>query len=109
MLTSVRGWSALILNALLAAATTALAAEPQQVADLADLSIEELSNIQVTSVSKHAERLAPNLEVARASASSYAISARGFNNTIDNKLLVLIDGRTVYTPLFSGVFWDAQD
>jgi len=33
------------------------------------------------------------------------ISARGFNNTIDNKLLVLIDGRTVYTPLFSGVFW----
>src|SRR5882672_10544381 len=138
MLTSVRGWSALILNALLAAATTALAAEPQQVADLADLSIEELGNIQVTSVSKHAERLAdapasifvitgedirrsgatrlaealrlaPNLEVARASASSYAISARGFNNTIDNKLLVLIDGRTVYTPLFSGVFWDAQD
>jgi iron complex outermembrane receptor protein len=138
MLTSVRGWSALILNALLAAATTALAAEPQQVADLADLSIEELGNIQITSVSKHAERLAdapasifvitgedirrsgatrlaealrlaPNLEVARASASSYAISARGFNNTIDNKLLVLIDGRTVYTPLFSGVFWDAQD
>jgi len=139
MLTSVRGWSALVLNALLAAAAaTALAAEPQQVADLADLSIEELGNIQVTSVSKHAERLAdapasifvitgedirrsgatrlaealrlaPNLEVARASASSYAISARGFNNTIDNKLLVLIDGRTVYTPLFSGVFWDAQD
>jgi len=135
MLTSVRGWSALVLNALLAtAAATALAAEPQQVADLADLSIEELGNIQVTSVSKHAERLAdapasifvitaedirragatrlaealrlaPNLEVARASASSYAISARGFNNTIDNKLLVLIDGRTVYTPLFSGVFW----
>ena len=138
-LTSVRGWSALVLNALLAAAaTTALAAEPPRVADLADLSIEELGNIQVTSVSRHAERLAdapasifvitgedisragatrlaealrlaPNLEVARASASSYAISARGFNNTIDNKLLVLIDGRTVYTPLFSGVFWDAQD
>jgi iron complex outermembrane receptor protein len=139
MLTSVQGWGALALNALLAvAAATALAAEPLRVADLADLSIEELGNIQVTSVSKHAERLAdapasifvitgedirrsgatrlpealrlaPNLEVARASASSYAISARGFNNTIDNKLLVLIDGRTVYTPLFSGVFWDAQD
>jgi len=120
------------------AATTALAAEPVRVADLADLSIEELGNIQVTSVSKRPERLAdapasifvitgedirragatrlpealrlaPNLEVARVSASSYAISARGFNNTIDNKLLVLIDGRTVYTPLFSGVFWDAQD
>src|SRR2546423_1703947 len=109
-----------------------------RVADIADLSIEELGNIQITSVSKHAERLAaapgvifviaggnirrsgatrlaealrlaPNLEVARSSASSYAISARGFNNTIANKLLVLIDGRTVYTPLFSGVFWDAQD
>jgi len=39
------------------------------------------------------------------SASSYAISARGFNSTVANKLLVLIDGRTVYTPLFSGVFW----
>ncbi|HET7597982.1 MAG TPA: TonB-dependent receptor [Burkholderiales bacterium] len=106
--------------------------------DLADLSLEELSNIEVTSVSKRAEslsdapasifvitnddirrsgvrtlpealRLAPNLQVARVSASSYAISSRGFNNSIGNKLLVLIDGRTVYTPLFSGVFWDAQD
>src|SRR5437899_942852 len=109
-----------------------------RVADIADLRIEELGNIQITSVSRHAERLsdapaaifvitgedirrsgatrlpealrlAPNLEVARSSASSYAISARGFNNTIANKLLVLIDGRTVYTPLFSCEFWDAQD
>ena len=39
----------------------------------------------------------------------YAITARGFNGTVANKLLVLIDGRSVYTPLFSGVFWDAQD
>jgi iron complex outermembrane recepter protein len=106
--------------------------------DLADLSLEQLANIEVTSVSRRAERLsdaaasiyvitsedirrsgvtslpealrlAPNLQVARTSASGYAISARGFNNTIGNKLLVLIDGRTVYTPLFSGVFWDAQD
>jgi iron complex outermembrane receptor protein len=106
--------------------------------DLADLSLEELANIEVTSVSKSAEpladapasifvisnddirragvrtlsealRLAPNLQVARTSANSYAISARGFNNSIGNKLLVLIDGRTVYTPLFSGVFWDQQD
>ena len=106
--------------------------------DLADLSLEELSNIEVTSVSRRSERLvdaaasiyvisaddirragvtslpealrlAPNLQVARTNASSYAISARGFNNSIGNKLLVLIDGRTVYTPLFSGVFWDAQD
>ena len=54
-------------------------------------------------------RLAPNLQVARADANQYAISARGFNNVLANKLLVLIDGRTVYTPLFSGVFWEAQD
>jgi iron complex outermembrane recepter protein len=115
----------------------AQAADPPA-ADLADLSLEQLANIEVTSVSRRAERLsdapasiyvitnddirrsgvtslaealrlAPNLQVARVNASSYAISARGFNNSIGNKLLVLVDGRTVYTPLFSGVFWDAQD
>jgi len=114
----------------------ALAQQPK--ADLADLSLEELANLQVTSVSRRAERLsdaaasifaitgddirrsgatslpealrlAPNLQVARVDARQYAISARGFNSTTANKLLVLIDGRTVYTPLFSGVFWDAQD
>jgi iron complex outermembrane recepter protein len=114
------------------------AADQLAAADLADLSLEQLANIEVTSVSRRAERLsdaaasiyvitnddirrsgvtslpealrlAPNLQVARTSASGYAISARGFNNAIGNKLLVLIDGRTVYTPLFSGVFWDAQD
>jgi iron complex outermembrane receptor protein len=42
-------------------------------------------------------------------ANQYAISARGFNNTLANKLLVLIDGRTIYTPLFSGTFWEAHD
>jgi iron complex outermembrane receptor protein len=109
-----------------------------QTASLADLSLEQLANIEVTSVSRHAERLsdapasiyvitnddirragvrslaealrlAPNLQVARNSSSTYAISSRGFNNALGNKLLVLIDGRTVYTPLFSGVFWDQQD
>ncbi|OHE58257.1 MAG: hypothetical protein A2X71_02890, partial [Thiobacillus sp. GWE1_62_9] len=98
----------------------------------------ELVNIEITSVSKRTERLtdaaasvfvitqddirrsgarslpdalrlAPNLQVARASASAYAISARGFNSNARNKLLVLIDGRSVYSPLFSGVFWDVQD
>jgi iron complex outermembrane receptor protein len=119
------------------AATAAHSAE-LRVADLADLSLEQLANIEVTSVSRRAERLAdapasifvitnedirrsgvrslpealrlaPNLQVARTSAGTYAISSRGFNNAIGNKLLVLIDGRTVYTPLFSGVFWDQQD
>ncbi|MFC6669249.1 TonB-dependent receptor plug domain-containing protein [Marinobacterium aestuariivivens] len=52
---------------------------------------------------------APNLLVARTGADSYAISARGFNSTTANKLQVLIDGRIAYTPLYSGLFWDAQD
>ena len=104
---------------------------------LRDLSLDELGNIEVTSVSKTAEplgeaaaaiyviagedivrsgassipemlRLAPNLQVAQVSAHLYAITARGFNGSTSNKLLVLIDGRSVYTPLFSGVFWDVQ-
>jgi iron complex outermembrane receptor protein len=106
--------------------------------DLAELSLEELATIKVTSVSKRAQsladapssifvitgndirrsgaatlpealRLAPNLQVARIDARNYAVTARGFNSPFENKLLVLIDGRTVYSPLFSGVFWDAQD
>jgi iron complex outermembrane recepter protein len=107
-------------------------------ADLADLDLEQLTRISVTSASRRAEplieaaaslyvitqddirrsgvtsipealRLAPNLHVARADTNQYSITARGFNNTLANKMLVLIDGRTVYTPLFSGVFWEAQD
>src|SRR5258707_683708 len=106
--------------------------------ELADLSFEELGNIEITSVSRRAERLsdaaasvfvittedirrsgatslpealriAPNLQVAQVSASGYAITARGFNNTAANKFLVWTGGRWVYSPLFSGVFWDVQD
>ena len=106
--------------------------------DIADLSIEALSNVRVISVSRRSEpvadaaasiyvisaeairrsgvstlpealRLAPNLQVARVDARNYAVTARGFNSAFENKLLVLIDGRSVYTPLFSGVYWDAQD
>jgi iron complex outermembrane receptor protein len=105
---------------------------------LKKMSVEELMNIEVTSVSKHPEklseaasaiqvvtqddirrsgassipealRLADNLDVAQKNSHDWAISARGFNTDLANKLLVLIDGRTVYTPLFSGVFWNAQD
>ena len=54
-------------------------------------------------------RMAPGVEVARIDSSRYAISIRGFNSRFSNKLLVQIDGRSVYTPLFGGVFWDAQD
>ena len=54
-------------------------------------------------------RLAPNLQVAQITASSFAISARGFNGTAASKLLVLIDGRAIYTPISSGVDWGVQD
>ncbi|MGD0189479.1 MAG: TonB-dependent receptor [Rhizomicrobium sp.] len=59
-------------------------------------------------------RLAPNLFVAQTSASSYIVTARGFSGNINdqnftNKLLVLVDGRSVYTPLYAGVYWDAID
>jgi iron complex outermembrane recepter protein len=60
-------------------------------------------------------RLAPGLQVARINSNQWAVTSRGFNNNIagllasNNKLLVLIDGRTVYTPFFGGVFWDVQD
>jgi iron complex outermembrane receptor protein len=105
---------------------------------LKGLSVDQLLDLEVTSVTKRraplgdapasiyvitaesirrsgahtlpdALRLAPNLQVAQIDSVQYAISARGFNNAVGNKLLVLVDGRTVYTPLYSGVFWDQQD
>lgn len=118
-----------------------LAARAQSIEQLRNLSIEELGNIEVTSVAKAPQRLsdapaavyvishediirsgataipemlrlAPNLEVAQLNASTYAITARGLNvannAAMSNKLLVLIDGRIVYTPLFAGVYWDMQ-
>jgi iron complex outermembrane receptor protein len=102
---------------------------------LADASLEELMNIQVTSVSKKAQplssaaasvfvisaedirrsgitvipellRLAPGVQVARLSSGSWAIGIRGFNDEYSNKLLVLIDGRSVYNVFYTGVYWD---
>ena len=131
-----RIFSLIALIALLDASQEATGAQ-LLASSLADLSLEELADVEIVSVSKRAERLsdapasvfvitaddirrsgattlpdalrlAPNLHVAQASASGYAISSRGFNSSSANKLLVLIDGRSVYTPLFSGVFWDAQ-
>src|SRR5450432_2374565 len=106
--------------------------------NLADLSLEELMDVEVTSVSKKetklndspaaisvitqddirrlgittipgALRLVPGLDVARIDGSQWAISSRGFNGQYANKLLVLVDGRSVYTPSFGGVYWNAQD
>jgi iron complex outermembrane receptor protein len=104
---------------------------------VADLSLEDLVNVKVISVSKKEERLGdaaaavfvlsnddlrrsgattvadalrvvPGLQVAAIGSSDWAVSARGFNSQFANKMLVMIDGRTVYSPLFSGVYWDAQ-
>ena len=113
-------------------------ADSTSVSSLKSLSLDELLDVQVTSVSKTAEplsdaasaiyvitrdeilrsgarsipdmlRLAPNLQVAQITASTFAITARGFNGPAASKLLVLIDGRSVYTPYHSGVSWDVQD
>ncbi|MBV1931166.1 MAG: TonB-dependent receptor [Porticoccaceae bacterium] len=105
---------------------------------LDDLTIEQLMNIEVTSVSKKAQKLSdspaavfvltnedirrsgatsipealrmvPGLNVARIDANKWAVSARGFNGRFANKLLVLVDGRAVYSPSFSGVYWESRD
>ncbi|MDO3378781.1 TonB-dependent receptor plug domain-containing protein [Geoalkalibacter halelectricus] len=54
-------------------------------------------------------RMVPGMQVAHIDGNKWAVSARGFNSRFANKLLVLIDGRSVYTPTFSGVYWDVQD
>lgn len=106
--------------------------------ELTQLSIEDLMDIQVTSVSKKSQslsdsaaavfvitsedirnsgatsipellRMAPGLNVARIDSCKWAISARGFNSRFSDKLLVLMDGRSVYSPFYSGVYWEVQD
>jgi iron complex outermembrane receptor protein len=120
-----------------------VAAQPTQASasvaqDLKRLSIEELAQIDVTSVSRRVEklsetaaavsvidsydisrsgittlsetlRLADGIDVARVNSSTWATSLRGFTTNPANKLLVLMDGRSLYSPLTSGTFWDAQD
>jgi iron complex outermembrane receptor protein len=124
---------------LMLALSAIIAAQAQSAqTDLTALNIEDLMNVDVTSAGKKQQKLSnvpaaifvisredirrsgalnipdllrmvPGLEVAQVNPSTWAISARGFNGQYADKLLVLIDGRTVYTPTFSGVFWDAQD
>ncbi len=117
----------------------AQSAEPTESLDQLKLaSLENLMQTEVTSVSRRPEilldaasaiqvisnddiersgaatipqalELADNLDIAQKDPHDWAISARGFNSNLGDKMLVLIDGRTVYTPLFSGVFWSSQD
>ena len=106
--------------------------------ELTDLSFDELMQVNITSVSKKSEklseaiaavyvvtrneirrsgatsipealRLVPGVDVAQIDPNKWAIGIRGFNGRFSNKLLVMIDGRSVYTPTFSGVYWENQD
>lgn len=106
--------------------------------DLSDLSLEELMNLEVVTASRQAQplaetaaaifvisnadikqsgvttiadalRMAPGVQVAKSSSHTWAVSIRGFNDRFSNKLLVLMDGRTLYNPLHSGVTWEVQD
>jgi iron complex outermembrane receptor protein len=106
--------------------------------DLTQLSLEQLGNVEVTTASKEPEqvwqtpaaiyvisqedirrsgatsipevlRLAPGVEVARIDSDHWAIGVRGFGGEFSKSLLVLIDGRSVYSPLFAGVYWQVQD
>lgn len=92
--------------------TTTVARKPQRVTDTAAavfvITAEDIRRSGVTSIPE-ALRMVPGLQVARIDANKWAISARGFNGVFANKLLVLMDGRTVYSPWYSGVFWDVQD
>ncbi len=120
-------------------ALMAVPAWPQEIPqDLSNKSLEDLMNIEVTSVSKKEQKLSrtasaifvitaedirrsnatdipdllrmvPGLNVAQINANTWAISARGFNGRFSGQLLVLVDGRNVYTPTFGGVFWDVLD
>src|SRR5438552_12071152 len=110
----------------------------QKARDLTAASLEDLMNIEVTTVSKREQkfsktpaavfvitqedirrsgmtnipdllRMVPGVQVGQAQGGQWAVSARGFNDTYSNKLLVLVDGRSVYSPIDSGVFWDEQD
>jgi len=72
------------------------------------ISQEDIRRSGVTSIPE-ALRMVPGLQVAQIDANKWAISARGFNNRLSNKLLVMIDGRTVYTPIFSGALWNRED
>jgi iron complex outermembrane recepter protein len=128
----------ILLGALFTVVFLPAPAAGQDATALKRLALEDLMEVDVTSVSRRSERiseapaaidvitgdqvrrsgvttlaevlrLATGLAVARVDGTTWAITARGFSGTASNKLLVLMDGRSVYTPLFSGVFWDVQD
>ena len=80
----------------------------QSAAAITVITQDDLRRLGVTSI-PDALRTVPGMDVARISSDEWAVSARGFNSQFADKLLVLIDGRTVYTPSSAGVYWNAQD
>src|SRR5687767_942138 len=100
------------LEALMRIEVTSVSKRPEKLSDAAAaiyvITNEDIRRSGATSIPE-ALRLAPGLEVARQDSHTWAISSRGFNDEFANQLLVLIDGRSVYTPLFAGVYWDVQD
>jgi iron complex outermembrane recepter protein len=127
-----------IYGAVVLGMITTAAHAAENLDSLLNMSFKDLNKVKVTSVSRKEEnsfeaaaavyvitgddirrsgatsiaealRMAPGLDVAQQDSATWAISSRGFNEQFSNKLLVLMDGRTVYTPLFSGVYWDEQD
>jgi iron complex outermembrane receptor protein len=133
----VRLWSR-VVAVLMSLAGADIAVSRAAAPDLTQLGIEELMNVQVVSVSKQTQRLAdtasavfvitqedirrsgatsvpealrlaPGVQVARIDGNKWAITIRGFNGRYANKLLVLVDGRSIYVPTFAGVYWEIQD
>jgi len=126
------------LGMVLVACAPAAALAQGGAVDLSHASLEDLLNIQITSAARKEQRVAdtaaavyvvtrddirrsgmttlpdvlrlvPGVQVAQINDNKWAVTIRGFNSLFSNKLLVLVDGRTIYNHLFSGVFWDAED
>jgi iron complex outermembrane receptor protein len=107
----VKKLKALSIEELMEIEVISLSRSPQKLSEIASgilvITNEDIRRSGATNIPE-ALRLAPNLQVSQLNSSAWVISARGFNTVFANKLLVLIDGRTIYTPLFGGVIWDLQ-
>ncbi len=100
------------LEELMRLEVTLAAKKPQKISDTPSaITVITGEDLRRSGVSHLAEalRAAPGIHVVRLDAHNWAVSARGFNDLFANKLLVMMDGRSIYTPLFSGVYWDVQD